>query len=105
MTRILLTFTAALALATASARSASAQIVVYNGNIPSPPGFYVADTPPFYNGLLFSNGVITAFPAPPPAYYSPFGYAAPYSYRSAYPGRYYYSSPAPSTWRPRVTGP
>ncbi|MDY3554372.1 hypothetical protein R5W24_003492 [Gemmata sp. JC717] len=103
MTRILLTFTAALAFAIASARDALAQVVVYNGNIPSPSGFYIVNTPPFHNGLLFSDGVITAFPAPPPAYYSPFGYATPY--RSVYPGRYYYPPPAPSTWHPRVSGP
>lgn len=101
MPRIFFAFTIALALAAVNANTAAAQIVVYNGNVPSPPGVYVVNTPPFYNGLLFSNGVITAFPAPPPAfgYYSGYGY--PYR-RPVYPYNPHF---APGAWRPRTDVP
>jgi hypothetical protein len=93
----------------AVASPANAQIVIYNSNVPSAPGFYVINTPPFYNGLEFNNGVITAFPAAPRYGYPAFGsaYPTPYYGYPAYPGRYPFSPGGysdygsyPGVWRP-----
>lgn len=102
MPRILLAFATALALTAATASTAPAQIVVYNGNVPSAPGVYVVNTPPFYNGLSFSNGVITAFPVAPPSYGYGYGYGSPF-YRPVYPYPVQYPlyrPTIPGAWRP-----
>ena len=97
MRRLILATATALALA-ATAPAARAQYVIYNGNVPSPPGAYAINTP-FYNGLAFNNGVITAFPTPPRYGYG-YGYP-PYPLRPPFavggnPGY----NPYPGIWRP-----
>ncbi|HEY1187467.1 MAG TPA: hypothetical protein VGE74_07400 [Gemmata sp.] len=101
-------FATAAALAFAAVPSpANAQIVIYNSNFPSAPGVRVINTPPFYSGLAFNNGVITAFPAGPRFGYPAFGYpyAAPYYGYPSYPNRYPftpggYTGHPPGPWRP-----
>jgi hypothetical protein len=94
---------------TALASPINAQIIIHNSNVPSAPGFYVINTPPFFNGLEFNNGVITAFPAAPRYGYSAFGfpYPTPYygypSYRGWYPSTpngYNGYGNYPGVWRP-----
>lgn len=104
MRQFLLATAATLAFVASSA-SANAQFVIYDSNAPPPPGIYIINTPPFYNGLVFNNGVITAFPTYPPLGYPVFGYQgfAPYSGYPSYYGRHP-SSPGyrgyPGVWRP-----
>ena len=96
---------AATALAfSATASPAKAQIVIYNSNAPAVPGIHVVTTPPFYGGLAFNNGTITAFQTPPPfGYYPAFGFPGvnPYSGYPVYPNRYPLApNTYPNYWRP-----
>lgn len=89
----------AAATSLALAATANAQYVIDNGNVPSPGGAYYIATPPFYNGLAFNNGVITAFPVAP-RYGDPYhGYPAYPALRPNVPGYSGYN-PYPSIWRP-----
>jgi hypothetical protein len=72
--------------------TANAQYPIWNSNIPAPGGAYYISTPPFYNGLAFNNGVITAFPV-----YPRYGYPAYYGYPP-------YPSPYPQVASPPVVG-
>jgi hypothetical protein len=104
MRPLLLATATALTSVASTAAPASAQIVIHDSNVPSAPGVYVVNTPPFYSGLSFHNGVITAFPTTPRYGYPPFGYPMPgpfYGY-PAYPGQYPFSPGygSPGAWRP-----
>jgi hypothetical protein len=107
MRKLLISTATAFVLAAATPAPAGAQVVVYDSRVPTPPGFYVVNTPPFYNGLSFNNGVITAFPTYP--VYPSYGYPIPgphvgypwspgrYPFHpGGYPGFSGYSGP----WRP-----
>jgi hypothetical protein len=66
-------FLIAFALAV-TASTADAQYIIYNSNLPSPPGnVHVVNTPPFYNGIVYGKGQISAFPVAPR--YSYIGYS------------------------------
>lgn len=96
-------FAATLALALAA--PARAQIVIYNSGSPGAAGAHVITTPPFFNGLAFSNGTITAFPVAPRYGYPGFGSpyygppVHPYGYPRPPAGYSGYGS-FPGGWRP-----
>lgn len=95
MRHLILAVAISLAFVTATA-SAHAQVVIYNTNTPVAPGVYVVNSPPFYNGLSYSNGIITAFPAAtrygypspsypvPPSYYGFPANPSPYPFSAGY---------------------
>ena len=104
MRHFILAAAATLALV-ALASPTNAQIIIYNSNTPSAPGVHVINTPPFYNGLAFNNGVIAAFPVAPRYFgYPAYGYPAPYFGYPSYPNRYPitpgYNGSYPGSWRP-----
>jgi hypothetical protein len=90
---------------TFTASTADAQYIIWNSNVPTPGGAYVITPPPFYNGLAFNNGVITAFPVAPrygyPGFYHPYVNSYPL-YPNSYPiqPQAPSSNPYPQIWRP-----
>lgn len=94
----------ATATSLALAATASAQPIVIDPTVPAPSGAVIIRAP-FYNGLAFNNGVITAFPVAPRygyfnAYGNPSGFP-PYLARPnfAVGGAPSYN-PYPNIWRP-----
>ena len=75
----------AAAASLATAATAGAQPIVIDPTVPGPSGAVVIRAP-FYNGLAFSNGAITAFPvAPRYGYGNPYPVAIPYPAGNPYP--------------------